>query len=68
MLREFYDLRSSFDNQLKDVHHKIDCLVQANAELLEFHVSYEKIKWITCTDCKYIYYWFVSLQMCNFIQ
>jgi hypothetical protein len=48
MLRAFYDLRSCFDNQLKDVHqqlkdvhHKIDCLVQTNAELVEFYKSNE---------------------------
>ncbi len=49
MLRAFYDLRSSFENelkdvhhQLKDVHHKIDCLVQTNAELVEFYKSNTK--------------------------
>ena len=42
MLRAFDDLRSFLDNQLKDVHHQLDCLVGTIAELVEFNKSNAK--------------------------
>ena len=37
-------------------------------KLVEFSKKYEKIKCITCTDCKYIYYCIISLPIYNCIQ